>query len=192
MSLAAFLDEDEVILNSHEVAWRSSNWDAVEELTKEYTKDKENTLFMVLGEINEGKKQLTISGLDTYDKFYIDNAMSQHVDTMIPAYVMNLIGAGLPDQSHFDYYLHSVRKGRRMGAWAKLSEDQEEKVILRVLEKQYGINTRVAIEYLEELTQLDKLVEWKRKHMKIALSLLGDVVKNKADQKKVDKIIQKW
>lgn len=191
MNLAAFLDGDEV-LNPHEVAWRSKDWDKVDELTKEFTKSKENTLFMILDQLNNGKQRLNISGLDTYDKFFIDNAMSQHVDTMIPAYVMNLIGSKLSDQAHFDYYLQSVRKGRRTGAWAKLSEDGEEKVILRVLETIYGINTRIAMEYYEELKELNKLVEWKRKNMKIALSVLGDVVKNKTEQKKVEKIIQKW
>lgn len=190
MSLSAFLDEEE--LSPHEMAWRSKDWDAVEELTKEYTKSKENTLFMVLDQLNDGKKRLNISGLDTYDKFFIDNAMSQHVDTMIPAYVMNLIGSGLSDQAHFDYYLHSVRKGRRSGAWAKLSHDWEEKIILRILESTYGINTRNAMEYYDELKELNKLEEWKRKNMKVALSVLGDVVKQKTDQKKVEKILKQW
>lgn len=191
MNLATFLGDDEE-LNPHEVAWRSKNWDAVEELTKEFTKSKENTLFAVLDQLNNGKQRLMVSSLDSYDKFFIDNAMSQHVDTIIDAYVMNLIGSGLPDQAHFDYYLHSVRKARRMGAWAKLSEDNEQKVILRVLETIYGINTRVAMEYYEELKELNKVDEWKRKNINIALSLLGDVVKNKTEQKKVEKIIQKW
>lgn len=191
MNLATFLDDDEV-MNPHEVAWRSKNWDAVDELTKEFTKSKENTLFNVLDQLNNGKQRLMVSSLDSYDKFFIDNAMSQHVDTLIPAYVMNLIGSGLPDQAHFDYYLHSVRKAKRVGAWAKLTEDNEEKIILRVLETIYGINTRVAMEYYEELKELNTLNEWKRKNMKLALSLLGDVVKNKTEQKKVEKIIQKW
>lgn len=109
MSLAAFLDEDE--LNEHEAAWRSKDWDKIEELVKGYGKDKENTLFNILEELNSGKKPLVIAGLDTYDKYFIDNAMSQHIDTLIPAYTMNMIGSGLPDQAHFNYYLHTVRKG---------------------------------------------------------------------------------
>lgn len=190
MSLAAFLDEDE--LNEHEAAWRSKDWDKIEELVKTYTKDKENTLFMVLEELNNGKKPLRISGLDSYDKFFIDNAMSQHIETLIPAYTMNMIGSGLPDQAHFDYYLHTVRKGKRFGAWAKLTEDNEMKVILHVLQKRYGVNTRIAMEYYEELKQLENLDEWKRKNMKVALSVLADVVKNKTDQKKVEQLIKKW
>lgn len=190
MSLAAFLDEDE--LNEHEAAWRSKDWDKIEELVKGYTKDKENTLFMVLDELNNGKTPLNLASLDTYDKYFIDNAMSQHIDTLIPAYMMNLVGSGLPDQAHFNYYLLSVRKGRRTGAWAKLTEDHEEKVILAVLQKKYGVNTRIAMEYAQELRDLNKIDEWKRSHMKVALSLLGDVVKNKTDQKKVESKIKKW
>lgn len=190
MSLAAFLDEDE--LNEHEAAWRSKDWDKIEELVKGYGKDKENTLFNILEELNSGKKPLVIAGLDTYDKYFIDNAMSQHIDTLIPAYTMNMIGSGLPDQAHFNYYLHTVRKGKRFGAWAKLTEDNEMKVILHVLQKRYGVNTRIAMEYYEELNALDKLTEWKRKNMKVALSVLTDVVKNKTDQKKVEQLIKKW
>lgn len=190
MSLATFLDEED--LNPHEVAWRSKDWDKVEELTKEYTKDNENTLFMLLDELHNGKQRVMLSGVDSYSKHMIDNAMSQHVDTLYPAYVMNLIGQGLPDQAHFDYYLHSVRKGKRYGAWAKLSEDFEEKVIIAILQKIYSVNTRVAMEYYEELQELNKLDEWKRKYSKMAISVLGDVVKNKTDQKKVEQKIKKW
>lgn len=193
MSLSAFLDEDESeSLNPHEIAWRMRDWDAVEELTKEYSVSKENLLFKILDKINNEKTPLNIASLDVYDKYYIDNAMSQHVDTLIYAYVMNLIGYNLTDQMHFNYYLETVRKARRTGSWAKLVEDGEEKVILRVLENAYSINTRTAMEYYDTLKELNKLDEWKRKHAKVALSVLGDVVKNKTDQKKVEKIIQKW
>ena len=48
------------------------------------------------------------------------------------------------------------------------------------------------MEYYEELKQLEKLDEWKRKNMKVALSVLGDVVKNKTDQKKTEQLIKKW
>lgn len=53
MSLAEFLDEEE--LSPHESAWLSKDWDKVEELIKEYGKDKENTLFNIIDEINNGK-----------------------------------------------------------------------------------------------------------------------------------------
>jgi len=190
MSLADFLDEEE--LNEHESAWRMKNWDKIDELVGSYKADKDNSLFDMLGQLNDGKQRVIVDHHGTYDKFFIDNAMSQHVDTIYPAYVMNLIGSGLSDQAHFDYYLEAVRKGKRFGAWAKLTEDGEEKVILAVLSKHYGINTRVAMEYHEELIALNLLDKWKRDNRNIARSLVGDVVKNKTDQKKVDKIIQKW
>lgn len=190
MSLAAFLDEPE--LNEHEAAWRMQDWDKVEELCKQFTKDKDNFLFDVLNQLNSGKQRLVISGNEGYNKYYIDNAMSQHTDTLIPAYVMNLIGSGLPDQAHFDYYLESVRSGRRTGAWAKLSEDHEEKVIIATLKKIYGINTRVAMEYHAELIALGILDKWKVQNQPVALSVLDDVISTKADRKKVEQVIKKW
>ncbi|QDH49142.1 DNA polymerase accessory protein [Pantoea phage Phynn] len=189
MSLAAFLDEPE--LNEHEAAWRSRDWDAIESLCKSYTKEKEsNFLFDVLGQLQNGKQRMIVSNNDAYSKFYIDNAMSQHIDTMMPAYVMNLVGHGLPDQAHFDYYLDSVRASKRYGAWAKLTEDHEEKVILSVLRKVYGINTRVAMEYKEEIISLGIMDKWKSENRPIALSILDDVITTKTDRGKVEKLIR--
>ncbi|UQJ95764.1 clamp loader small subunit [Klebsiella phage CPRSB] len=147
MSLAEFLDEEE--LSPHESAWLSKDWDKVEELVKEYGKDKENTLFNIIDEINNGKTPLVID--DVYDKYFVDNAMSQHIDTIYNAYVMNLVGGSISDQMHYNYYLNSVRKAKRFGAWAKLSEDFEEKIIIEILREKYSVNTRTAMEYLQEL-----------------------------------------
>lgn len=190
MSLAAFLDEPE--MNPHEAAWMARDWDRVDELTKEYTKEPEKALFGILNEINDGKASLRVSSMDCYDKFYIDAALSQHVDTLYSAFVMNLVGAGLDDQAHFDYHRLSIRKGKRYGAWAKLSEDNEEKVILAVLQKNYGVNTRIAMEYHQELKDLNIIDKWKRDNRNIALAVLGNVVKNKTDHKKVEKTIKQW
>lgn len=190
MSLAAFLDEPD--LNEHEAAWRMQDWDKVDELCKQYTKEKDNFLFDALNQLHSGKKRLNISGNDSYDKYFIDNAMSQHADTLISAYVMNLIGSGLTDQAHFDYYLESVRASKRMGSWAKLSEDGEEKVIIATLKKIYGINTRVAMEYHAELIALGILDKWKVQNQPVALSVLDDVISTKADRKKVEQVIKKW
>lgn len=190
MSLSAFMDEEEV--NPHQAAWLMRDWDKVEELTKEFTKNSENELFEVLNQLNQGKKRLCIAGVESYDKWYVDTAMSQHIDTIYPAYVMNLIGAGLSDQAHFDYYLNEVRSGRRTGAWAKLVEDGEQKVILKVLERIYSINTRIAMEYHQELIDLNQLDVWKKRVKPLAVSAISDVVKNKKDQKTVEKIINKW
>lgn len=190
MSLAAFFDEDEI--DPHQAAWMSRDWDKVDELVKQFTKDADNEFFDVLHQINQGKKRLCIAGVESYNKWNVDVAMSQHIDTMYPAYVMNLIGSGLSDQAHFDYYCEEVRSARRVGAWAKLVEDGEEKVILKVLQRKYAINTRIAMEYHQELKDLGQLEAWKKKIKPLALSAISDVVKNKKDQKTVEKIIQKW
>lgn len=187
MSLAEFLDEEE--LSPHESAWLSKDWDKVEELVKEYGKDKENTLFNIIDEINNGKTPMVID--EVYDKYFVDNAMSQHIDTIYNAYVMNLVGGSISDQMHYNYYLNSVRKAKRFGAWAKLSEDFEEKIIIEILREKYSVNTRTAMEYLQELKDLGMFEDWKRKHAKVALSLLG-IVKNKAEQKKLEKLIKQW
>lgn len=47
------------------------------------------------------------------------------------------------------------------------------------------------MEYLQELKDLGMFEDWKRKHAKVALSLLG-IVKNKAEQKKLEKLIKQW
>lgn len=72
---------------------------------------------------------------DVYDKYFVDNAMSQHIDTIYNAYVMNLVGGSISDQMHYNYYLNSVRKAKRFGAWAKLSEDFEEKLLSKFFAK---------------------------------------------------------
>ena len=104
---------------------------------------------------------------------------------------MNLVGGSISDQMHYNYYLNSVRKAKRFGAWAKLSEDFEEKIIIEILREKYSVNTRTAMEYLQELKDLGMFEDWKRKHAKVALSLLG-IVKNKAEQKKLEKLIKQW
>ncbi|QPI17996.1 clamp-loader subunit [Pectobacterium phage POP12] len=191
MSLAQFLDEEE--LNPHEAAWRSRNWDAVDELVKEFTKNNENEMFEVLNQLNDGKKNMDVSLIDSYQKSYVDLAMSQHADTLYSAYVMNLVGHGLTNQAHYDYYLLTVRKSKRYGAWAKLVQEKtDDLIILRILEKRYFINTRVATEYRDQLIALNMMDQWKKKNKAVALALVDVVFKTKTDQKAIEKLIQKW
>lgn len=179
-------------LSEHESAWKMQDWDKVAELAKEYGSNPSNDRNNIMEQLNYGKTRLNVSLMD-YSPMWIDLAMSQHVDTVISAYVMNLIGSKLNPQMHFDYYLHSVRAGKRYGSWAKYSDPDPEKLVcIKMLQKIYAIGEVYANEYYDELVDLNQLDSWKKKNKMLAVSIVHDVVKTKTEQKSLEKTILKW
>lgn len=188
----SLFDDDEK-LSEFDLAWYSKDWDAVQKLADSFKEKAENELFDIMNDITSSKNHRDLSQSDNYSKFWIDNALSQHVDCMMSVNVMNMIGAGLSDQAHFNYYLHSISQGKRYGKWAKLTEDASELLVLKVLMQYYKINSDDAVMYKTILERKNKL----RDVLKKAKALVTDdflkgVTKNAKEQKEFKKQALEW
>ena len=189
--LEQFLGEEK--LNEHEIAWRSGDWDKVKQLAKQFAEKPDNPLFKLLDEITVNKNRINADENRHYDKYFVNTALSQHADCLYPVYVMNLVGHGLSDQMHFDYLQGSIRKGKRYGKWAKMTEQNDIKLIQTVLSKLYCINVDDAIDYYEiavEKGYLDKLL--KRAKPIATDELIEGVTKNKQERSRLKKLIEDW
>lgn len=144
MNLNALMGED-TNTNEHFIAWASKDWDAVADLADSFKEPAEDVMFKVLNELTYNKERLNVGNMN-YATGFVNMAMSQHVDCVYPAYVMNMLH-DLPDQAQFDYYLHSVRKGKRYGKWAKPEEDSLNKLHIYLIAKYYNISLDAAVTY---------------------------------------------
>ena len=191
--LGQFFGEDDTQLNEHEIAWRSRDWEKVSELADTFTEKPDNALFALMDHITLDKQRVNVGNNSAYNQRWINTALSQHADCLYSAYVMNLIGHGLPDQMHFDYLLQSISKGKRYGKWAKLTEELDQKLVLTAVAKAYCVNMDDARFYLDlanEKGYMDKFL----KHIKPYATdeLLAGVTKNQTERKRLKKIIERW
>ncbi|AHJ86897.1 clamp loader subunit [Salmonella phage STP4-a] len=185
------LFDDDVQFNEHQVAWYSKDWNKVQEMADTFKQKAENEFFEIIGAINE-KKQCSIAQKE-YNKFMVENALSQHPECMTAVYTMNLIGSELSDEAHFNYMVAAVPQGRRFGKWAKLIEDTQEILILRVLMKYYTINLNDAQVYRETLERKGKLgIVLKEAKGLVTDEFLKDVTKNVKEQKQFKKQALEW
>lgn len=184
---------DEESLNEHEVAWRSQNWSKVQELSEQFKEKEENVLFSILNSITVSKQDLSIEQAEQYNKYWIDNALSQHIDCIIPVYMMNMLGDSLDDLSHFRYYLHSISKGRRYGKWAKFTDNSEDKLVLKLISDFYHINMMDAKMYKEIMVKKGLLKsELSRLKTMATPEYIKQITKQKSEQTKLNKIIKAW
>lgn len=191
--LSQFLGEDDKPLNEHEIAWRSRDWDKVAELADTFTEKTDNELFKLIDNITLNKERVNVEYNPAYNQRWINTALSQHADCLYSAYIMNLIGHGLPDQMHYDYMLATISKGKRYGKWAKLTEELDQKMVLMAIAKAYTVNIDDARFYLDlaiEKGYMDKL----QRHIKpyVTDQLLAGVTKNQTERKRLKKIIERW
>jgi hypothetical protein len=110
--------------------------------------------FDYLNSINYDKTDL-MTGTDNdqlaesdYQPFLINRGLSQHVDTIMYANVMNQY-PNLDKKLQFDYLINIVRKKKRYAKWAKASEDLD----LEAVKQYYGLNTQKASDALRVLTE---------------------------------------
>lgn len=187
------LFEDDVQLSEHDIAWKSRDWDAVQKLADSYKEKAENELFAIMNDLTYGKQERCLAQCDNYSKHWIDNAMSQHVDCISSMYVMNLIGGGLSDQAHYNYYLHTISKGKRYGKWAKLTEDNLDKLIAKLLMSYYTINYDDALMYRKTL-ELKGNMPAVLKIVKPLASdeLIATITKDVKERKKLKKLTLEW
>lgn len=193
MSLASLMGDEDVELNPHQLAWMTRDWASVQKLAEEFKVDKTNELFGLLDQITQTKEHKTLGVDSDYAKNWIDLALSQHADCMDSVYVMNLLGGGLSEQMHFNYYLATIRQGKRYGKWAKINEDLEDKCIAMLFSKRWSISLKDGYEYLALFRQKETINEVLKELKAMATeSFLKQVTSNKGDQKKLTKFIDKW
>lgn len=187
------LFEDDEQLSEFDIAWYSRDFAAVQKLADSFKETAENELFGIMNDITANKKPRDLTQSENYSKFWIDNALSQHVDCMMAVNVMNMVGAGLSDQAHFNYYLHSISQGKRYGKWAKLNEDASELLILKVLMEYYKINVDDAVMYKNTLIKKGNLKAFLRKAKALVTDdFLKTVTKNPKEQKEFKKKSLEW
>lgn len=92
-----------------------------------------------------------------YNSYVINHALSNFLDTLFFAEEIDR----LPDldvQLQYEYYLHSVRKGKRFSAWHKPKKDFYIDIICRY----YECNIQIAKDYRSILSdeQLDNMIEY--------------------------------
>lgn len=151
--------------NPHELAWMSKDWDKVDELVKEYSGIEKTNLFDIIEQITFSKKPITPEQLSVYDKWFVNNALSQNVDCLYYVDQMNLFGEKLSNEQHYNYYLLNIRKQKRYTKWAKVSYDLETEIYKQLLAKRFSINLRDAEVYYSILLKSDRLKNIELKHL---------------------------
>ena len=96
--------------NPHQSAWFAADWDKVDGLVNDYTGLEKTNLFDIIEQITYSKKEITPEQLAVYNKWFVNNALSQNVDCLFYVDQMNLFGNGLSDEQHYNYYKNSIRK----------------------------------------------------------------------------------
>lgn len=97
--------------------------------------------------INEKKP---IDELTGYNPFLTNRAFSMHQDTIMLADMMNT-GHKLPPELQYDFYYHSVRKGRRFGFPSKPQESDN----LTLVMEHYNYSKEKALEAMRLLSDND-------------------------------------
>ena len=103
--------------------------------------------FEYVKSINEKKKLEDLSG---YNPFLTNRAFAFHMDTVLFAEEMNQYH-NLSPHLQYDFYYHSVRRGRRFGFPPKGEEDNN----LHHVMEYFECSKQKATEYLQVLTLND-------------------------------------
>ena len=107
-------------------------------------------LFEFLDAVSETKKDLLVDPefVRYYDPYMINVGLSQHLDGILFANVMNQFPM-VPKKQHFDFMIGVVPKRKRRGAWAKkLPKQKDELTVAKAL----GCSIRLARKHLKLLT----------------------------------------
>lgn len=186
-----FLMGDDEQLNEHEIAWRSQDWDVISKLADQFKEDAENTAFALMDDITYNKPERDVGNID-YPTWFINNALSMHVETIYQAYVMNLL-SNLDPQSHYNYLVSSVRKGKLYGKWPKLSESPEEKLHIAMIKSANNVDDKTAQMYVKILTKRNKLGEFLSAHKYLVTpAFVKTVVKTSKEQNQLLKLAKKF
>ena len=103
--------------------------------------------FEYVKSINEKSGMYDLSG---YNPYLTNRAFAFHIDTILFAEEMNQHHA-LSPQLQYDFYYHSVRKGKRFGFPSKVEDDHN----LHHVMEYFQCSKQKAMEYLQVLTHSD-------------------------------------
>ena len=106
-----------------------------------------NSPFDYVKSINEKSEMDDLSG---YNPFLTNRAFAYHLDTILLAEEMNQAHHISPTLQ-YDFYYHSVRRGKRFGFPPKVEEEHN----LAVVMDYYNCSQQKAIEYLQVLSLTD-------------------------------------
>lgn len=174
--------------NPHQSAWFAADWDKVDGLVNDYTGLEKTNLFDIIEQITYSKKEITPEQLAVYNKWFVNNALSQNVDCLFYVDQMNLFGSGLSDEQHYNYYKNSIRKNKRYAKWAKVEYNVELEIYKMLISKRYKINLKDSEVYYGILSKAGKLKKIDLVHFKdIDFS---SIVKTNQDKKILKEIIE--
>lgn len=180
--MICLFDEDEVVLNEHDIAWRNQDWDAVKKLADSYKEKPESELFKILNNINVGKQNITVS--DDYSAYMINSMLSHHIDCIPFVYQMNMIK--LSNQHHHDYLMNCIPYGKRFSKSIKLDTIIKDVYIHKLLMAFYKVNSDVAYSYRKLLERKGKLQDVLKKAKALATDdFLKSITKNPKEIKEL-------
>ena len=121
-------------------------------------------VFDFVNSINNTKKNLYKEEPNS-DKYYVpyvvNKAFSYFLDTVLRANFMNM-RPSLPKKMQYEYYLHSVTKGKRYSKWHKNDKNED---AIEVIKKYYECSDKKAREYITILS--DQQIEELRSQLNI-------------------------
>lgn len=118
--------------------------------------------FDYVNAINQSKKDIMVDDLaeKSYDSFLVNRALSQFRDTVLWANEMNRYHH-LDNRLQFDFFINSIRKGKRFSKWAKAENPEN----LEVVKEYYGYSNEKARDALRLLSD-EQITELKNKVFK--------------------------
>lgn len=123
--------------------------------------DKLPGLWELVQEVQTGTRNLVTLSECKYPAFMVNRALSQHIDTVMFAQMMNYYHE-LPGEYQMEFYLREVPKKKRWGKWAKAESYRP--ADLENIQETYSVNKRQAAKILtrlseDQLTNIDKLLK---------------------------------
>lgn len=103
--------------------------------------------------INSINSKSEIKHTDDYNPFMVNKLFSMHVDTILNAREMNKLGQYLPNQMQYDYYMSTVRKGRRVWWYKNTTEKQQSEI--EIVQALYNVNEERAYELYDMLSEVN-------------------------------------
>lgn len=137
---------------------------------KEEEKHKSLTPFDFIKSISNTKEDLlrkNSENVKNYNAFIINRGFGYFPDTVLIANEMNMY-PNIPAECHYQYYMNSVRKGKRFSKWHKPEKDKD----LELIQKIYNVRIEIAKQYRNLISDEDM----KKLH---DLSDTGDVTTKK-------------
>ncbi|CAM0038898.1 clamp loader of DNA polymerase [Vibrio phage D527] len=151
------MDIFELLAKGEEAEAKQAEDDAAYEAEMKAAKVKKLSPFDFLNSIYM-KERIGGEQVSQYQPFMVNRGMSNGIDTIVHAYIMDQCGSKLPKDMQYDYMYHAVRKGKRYNKWAKETKYDSVDMIMEV----YDLNKQKAIDVLHRLTEQEllDLTEW--------------------------------